>query len=168
MGRRWLPPHSLCVVTVSARLWNGGTGMKWISLGVKAVAGLLSFAVTLHAIWTVWAIDLRADPFVTCLYCIFPGLMFFVLLLVRPLRRKTALLWLLAVGYLLTASILNWRTCAELGYCSTVASTVIETFRTKPVLAAFAVAALDSMSLSLHKDQHKTDARARRRESVLK
>lgn len=142
--------------------------MNLIRLGVKAVAGLLSFAVTLHAIWTGWAIDLRADPLVTYLYCIFPGLMFFVFLLARPLRRKAALLWLLAVGYLLTASILNWRTCAELGYCSTVASTVIETFRTKPVLAAFAVAVLGSISLSLHTDQHKTDAEARRRESVAK
>jgi hypothetical protein len=115
--------------------------MKLIRLGVKVVTGLLSISVTLHAISVFWAIDLRANPFVTYLYCLFPGLTFFVFLLVRPLRTKAALLWLLAVGYLLTASILNWRTCAELGYCGTVASTVIETLRTKPVLAAFAVAA---------------------------
>ena len=35
--------------------------------------------------------------------------------------------------------MLNWRTCAEMGYCGTVASTVLETLETKPVLAAFAV-----------------------------
>jgi hypothetical protein len=118
--------------------------MKWIRPGVWILTGVLSLEVTLHAIYAAWAIDLRADPLVTYSYCISPGLMFLVFLLVRPPRAKAALLWLLAAGYLLTASVLNWRTCAELGYCSTVASTVIETFRTKPVSAAFAVALLSS------------------------
>ncbi len=133
--------------------------MKLIGLGVSVLTGLLSIVVTLHALYTAWAIDLRADRLVTYLYCLFPGLMCFVFLLVWPRRIKAALLWLLAVGYLLTASILNWRTCAELGYCGTVASTVIMTLKTKPVLAAFAVALLSLVPLLLHDGKRQPDAR---------
>lgn len=139
--------------------------MKWIRFGVWILTGVGSIEVTLHAIYATWAIDLRADPLVTYLYCLFPGLTCFVFLLVWPLRIKAALLWLLAVGYLLTASILNWRTCAELGYCGTVASTVILTLKTKPVLAAFAVALLSLVPLLLPNGQRQPDAR--RTESVV-
>jgi hypothetical protein len=131
--------------------------MNLVRLALDALTGLLSILLLLHALATVWAIDLRANPFVTYLYCIFPGLMLFIFLWVRPPRMKTAVLWLLAIGYLVTASILNWRTCAELGYCSTVAATVTETLRTKPVLAAFGVAALSLVSLLLSSSQREAE-----------
>ena len=139
--------------------------MKLVRLGIKILTGLLSISVMLHALETAWAIDFRFDPLVTYLYCLCPGLMFFAFLFVRPLRMKAALLWLFAVGYLLTASILNWRTCAELGYCGTVATTVIQTLKTKPVLAAFAVALLSLVPFLLHDGKRQRDAR--RTESVV-
>ena len=133
--------------------------MNLVRIGLKILTGLLSILVTLHGAFAAWAIDLRADPIVTFLYCLFPGLTFFVFIFVRPLRMKAALLSLLAVGYLLTASILNWRTCAENGYCSTIASIVFMTIRTKPVLASFAVALLSLIPLLLHDGQRGADSR---------
>ena len=141
--------------------------MNLVRIGLKTLTGLLSIFVTLHALLSAWAIDLRANPTVSFLYCFVPGLTFFVFLFVRPLRIKALLLSLIAVGYLVTASILNWRTCAELGYCSTVASTVIQTLKTKPVLGAFAVAVLSLIPLLIRNTQREASAEGRRTESDL-
>ena len=63
-------------------------------------------------------------------------------LLLRPARRAALLLALLAYAFWAVYSVLNWRTCAELGYCGSVVSTVLLTLKTRMVLAFFAVAAI--------------------------
>ena len=131
------------------------------------MAGVLSALVTLYAIYSALAVDFRANPALTILYCIFPGLTFFVFALVRSSGWKAAVLTLLAIGYLVTASALNWRTCAELGYCSTVASTVFQTLKTKPVLCAFAIPALSLILFLLRRKQHKTQIATANKESVV-
>lgn len=120
-------------------------------LGAKTLAGFLSAAVTLHAVYSTLSVDIRADPVLTLLYCAFPGLSFFVFLFLGSRSVGVVIQVLLAVGYLTTASMLNWRTCAELGYCGTVWSTVFETLKTRPLLSAFAVAALSIVALLVNR-----------------
>lgn len=109
----------------------------WIAL--RAIVGISSVWVTLRGFKGIYGLDFRQDTLVSIFYCLFPTLSFFVFLFVKPPKLEAGLHTLIAMGYLTTFSMLNWRTCAELGYCGTAASTVIETFRSKPVLAAFAV-----------------------------
>jgi len=118
-------------------------------LGAKTVTGLLSAFVSLHAISSARTVDFRANPVLTVLYCVFSGLSFLVFLFVRSPRLEGGLQTILALGYLTTFSMLNWRTCAELGYCGAIASTVLETLKTRPVAAAFGVAILSCTSLLL-------------------
>jgi hypothetical protein len=138
-----------------------------VALAVKTLAALLSASVTLHAIYAAWAVDLRANPILTSLYCIFPGLSFLVFLFVRLPRPEAIAQTILAFGYLTTASMLNWRTCAELGYCSTVASTVLETLKTKPILALFAVAIFSFIAIALNESSRSAVAETRGREHVV-
>jgi hypothetical protein len=137
------------------------------ALAVKTLAALLSASVTLHAVYAAWAVDLRANPILTSLYCIFPGLSFLVFLFVRLPRPEAIIQAILAFGYLITASMLNWRTCAELGYCGTSASTVLETLRTKPILASFAVAILSFIAILLNQGSRRSGAETRVREQVI-
>jgi hypothetical protein len=105
------------------------------------LAGILSAGVTLYGVYSANVIDFRQDTILTGLYCLLPFLSFPAFLLVRPAQRSAAMLAVLAVGYVGVFSALNWRTCAELGYCGSVASTVLETLKTRTVLAYFCVAA---------------------------
>ena len=114
-----------------------GRGRIWLLL--RVAVGLSSAFVSLHGFYGVYGIDFRRDTLVSVLYCIFPVLSFFIFLFVKAAKCELSLYIVIAIGYLTTFSMLNWRTCAEMGYCGTVASTVLETLETKPVLAAFAV-----------------------------
>ena len=118
--------------------------MLWTAL--RAAVGVCAMFVSLHGLWGVYGIDFRIDTLVSTLYCVFPVASFFIFLFVKAPKLEIALHAVVAIGYLTTFSILNWRTCAELGYCKTVASTLFETFSTKPVLAAFVVVALSAAS----------------------
>jgi hypothetical protein len=109
-------------------------------LAAMTLAGILSAAVTLYGMYSANSVDFRQNTVLTSLFCLLPILSFPVFLLVRPARRSTAMLAMLAIAYLAVYSRLDWRTCAELGYCGSVASTVLETLRTRPVLEYFGVA----------------------------
>jgi hypothetical protein len=61
-------------------------------------------------------------------------------MLVGPARRSIVLQTVISPAYLAVYSMLDWRTCAELGYCGSAISTVLETLRTPQVLACFAAA----------------------------
>jgi hypothetical protein len=65
-------------------------------------------------------------------------------------RMSVGFHWAFALGYLTVFSMLDWRTCAELGYCTSVAATVLETLATRPVEATFAVAILNLCALLLY------------------
>jgi hypothetical protein len=109
----------------------------WIAL--RTAAGLCSVFVSVRGLEGAYGIDFRIDALVSTLYVVFPVASFFIFLFIKAPKLEAALHAIVAVGYLTTFSILNWRTCAELGYCGTVASTVVETLKTKPVAASFGV-----------------------------
>lgn len=113
-------------------------GAAWLAL--MTVGGLLSAGVTLYGMFSFYSVDFRQDRLLTILFCLLPVLCFPAFLLVRPARRSIALQAAIAPAYLAVYSILDWRTCAELGYCGSVISTVLETLRTPQMLACFGAA----------------------------
>ncbi len=113
-------------------------GILWLAL--MTATGILSAGVTFYGVYSAIVIDLRSNPVLTGLYCLLPALCFPGFLLVRPARKSAALLLIFAVGYVIVFSMLNWRTCAELGYCSDLTATVLETMKTTVVLAFFGTA----------------------------
>ena len=120
-------------------------GAVWLAL--MTLAGLLSALVTLYGVYSAIAVDFQLDALLITLYCLLPFLCFPIFILVRPPSRSVTLLAVLAVGYFVIYSMLNWRTCAELGYCLTVASTLMETLKTRTVLAYLAVVLLSFSAL---------------------
>lgn len=115
-------------------------GTAWSVL--VAIGAIASAGISLHGIYQGYAVDFWQNSVLTGAYCLFPLLCFPVFLLMRPARRAALLLALLACAFWAVYSVLNWRTCAELGYCGSVASTVLLTLKTRMVLAFFAVAAI--------------------------
>ena len=120
----------------------------WIVL--RTAAGACALFVTLHGLRGAYGIEFRTDTLISVVYCAFPIASFFVFLFVKAPKVEIALHLLIAIGYWSAFSFLNWRTCAELGYCSTVASTVLMTLSTKPVLAAFAVIFFSTAAQRIH------------------
>jgi hypothetical protein len=106
------------------------------------LGGIASAGVTLHGIYNALRVDLRQDSLLTGAYCLLPILCFPVFLLVRPARRAALLLAAMALGFLAAYSALSWRTCAELGYCTSIVATVWETLKTRISLTFLAVAAI--------------------------
>lgn len=121
--------------------------LPWI--GLRIAAGGCALFVSLHGIWNLYGLDFRIDTLISVLYCLLPFLSIFVFLFVKPPRLEVSLHALIAVGYLSTYSLLNWRTCTGFGYCTTVVSTIGTTLRTKPILAAFGVVLFSAIALFL-------------------
>jgi hypothetical protein len=115
-------------------------GIIWTAL---MVAGSIVAAVlTLVGLYNGLRVDLREDSLLTGLYCLLPLLVSPVFFLVRPTRRAALLLVIMACGFLVVYSALNWRTCSELGYCASVGHTVLQTLGTRSVMAFFCVACI--------------------------
>jgi hypothetical protein len=113
--------------------------VTWITLMV--VGCVLSALITLYGVFIAQRIDFRLDTALTATYSILPILCFPAFILLRRTRR-TLLLLIFACVFWAAFSALSWRTCSELGYCGSVASTVFETFATTRVLAFFGIAAV--------------------------
>jgi hypothetical protein len=111
--------------------------LLWIVL--RTAAGICSLFVSIRGFGGVYGIDFRVDTLVSTIYVVLPVASFFIFLFVKAAKLEATLHTIVAVGYLTTFSMLNWRTCAELGYCGSIASTVFATLKIKPVLAAFGV-----------------------------
>lgn len=121
-------------------------GILWLIL--MTLAGILSAAVTLYGIFSAIVVDFRADTVLISLYCLFPTLCFPAFMLVKPARRSAIAVAILAVGYVVVYSALNRRSCSELGYCGSIASTLIETIRTHSVRAFFGATILGFLGLA--------------------
>ncbi|HLY40016.1 MAG TPA: hypothetical protein VKR52_02335 [Terracidiphilus sp.] len=117
----------------------------WLIL--MTVTGILSAAVTLYGIFSALVVDLRVDTVLIGLYCLLPIPAFPVFMLVRPQRRSTVLLFALAIAYLIVFSVVNRRSCIELGYCGSFASTLFQTMFLRPVLIYFASAVLSFIAM---------------------
>ena len=127
-------------------------GIIWAVL--LCIAGIISIGVSIHGAWSALSIDLRADTLLSCVYCGLQILCFPVLLLVRPQSRSAIALSLMALTYLGAYSVLNWRTCSELGYCESIIATVMQTLSTNTVLGFFAVVILSLIAMLV--DDHST------------
>lgn len=112
-------------------------GITWVVL--LALAGILSAGVTLMGIWSATGLDFAQDTVLSLVYCAMPVLCFPVFLLMRSRSESGILLSLMALTYLGAYSALNWRTCSELGYCTSLLGTVMQTLSTNMVLSFFAV-----------------------------
>jgi hypothetical protein len=137
-------------------------------LATRTAVGFLSAYVSLHALYSAYGVDFRANPLLTFLYCALPGLSFPAFFFVRTPRLESGLQAVLALGYLTTFSMLNWRTCAELGYCGSVTATVLETLRASPVSAAFSVVILDCTALLLKGRRRSAKDETRRTDAVVR
>ncbi|MBS1802824.1 MAG: hypothetical protein JST28_05625 [Acidobacteria bacterium] len=120
-------------------------GIIWAVL--LAVAAVVSIGVSIHGVWNAMSVDFRQDTVLTSVYCAMPILCFPVFLLVRPASRSTFLLSLMALTFLGSYSVLNWRTCSELGYCESMMATTMQTLSTDMVLSFFAVVILNLIAL---------------------
>jgi hypothetical protein len=130
-----------------------------IAFLLRASAGVLSFAVTAYGVYSFMAADLRQDTALTFLFCLFPALSFPVFLSSMRWPQVSNLAhWVIAAAYLAVYSRLDWRTCAEAGYCDGVAGVVLRTLRTWPVEVSIAVALLNLAALLL-RGKHRSEQR---------
>jgi hypothetical protein len=121
-----------------------------ISILMRVAAGVMSFAVMAYGIYSFISVDLKRDAQLSFLFCLLPTLSFPVFLLsFRWLRASTWTHWLIAAAYLTVYSLLDWRTCAEMGYCDGMLNNVMRTLTTRPVEMCIGVAALSLVSLPL-------------------
>jgi hypothetical protein len=97
-------------------------------------AGVLSCLLAINGLAAVRGMDLRQNTLLSVTYCALPLLSFPLFLLALFVRRLLPLQAILALGYVPVYSVLNWRTCAALGYCGSVASVVMLTITTTKVL----------------------------------
>jgi len=103
-------------------------------------AGIFSCLLTLYGLAAVRGLDLRQDTALSVAYCALPLLSLPLYLLVLAVRRLLPLQAVLAAAYIPVYCALNWRTCAALGYCGSVASVVFTTITTSKVLLFWGVA----------------------------
>jgi hypothetical protein len=102
-------------------------------------AGVLSCLLTLYGLAAVRGLDLRQNTLVSLAYCVLPLLSLPLFLLALVVRRLLPLQAVLVLAYVPVYSALNWRTCAALGYCGSVAPVVLMTITTSKVLLFFGV-----------------------------
>ncbi len=82
-------------------------------------------------------------------------------LLALVVRRLLPLQAILVLAYIPVYSALNWRTCAELGYCGSVASVVMLTITTTKVLL-FGGVGLCSVAARVVEPRPKANSREQR------
>jgi len=116
----------------------------------RAVTALASLMVSLYGVYEYAGSHFSAHAPLVDLYWLLPLLSFPVFLLSFWLHRESVIAHCaLAFAYLVVYSMLDWRTCSELGYCTSVAATVTQTLATRPATLTFGVAVLNFLTLLL-------------------
>lgn len=103
-------------------------------------AGIFSCVLTLYGLAAVRGLDLRQNSLLSVAYCVLPLLSLPLYLLALAVRMLLPLQAVLLLAYVPVYSALNWRTCAELGYCGSEWSVVLTTITTSKVLLFWGVA----------------------------
>jgi len=103
-------------------------------------AGVFSCLLTLYGLAAVRGMDLHQNTMLSFAYCALPLLSLPLYLLALAVRKLLPLHAILLLAYIPVYSALNWRTCAELGYCGSIASVVFTTIATSKVLLFWGVA----------------------------
>ncbi len=120
------------------------------SIIFRSGTGAGSLMVSLYGVYAYAGSHLSPNALPIALFCFLPMLSFPVFLLSFWRQRlSVSVHWAFALLYLIVYSMLDWRTCAELGYCTSVTSTVLQTLATRPVGLTFAVAILNLCALLL-------------------
>jgi hypothetical protein len=128
------------------------TVMASLCRWIVAIGSLL---VTAYGVYSFDGADFGRDMLAMSLFCVLPFLSFPVFLLsFRSLRWSVVIHWILAAGYLAVYSVLDWRTCSEMGYCHGVMQTVLQTLTAQPVEAVFAVAVFNLSTLYWQRKAH--------------
>lgn len=110
---------------------------------LRSVTGVGCLVLSAYGAYLYLASGLQHDSPIVSLFCLFPMLSFPIFLFsFWRLRAAAAMQCASAAGYLTFHSMLDWRTCAELGYCGSVSSTVAGALRARSVEAAFVLAFL--------------------------
>lgn len=104
------------------------------------IAGILSCLLTLYGLAAVRGMDLHQDTMLSFTYCALPLLSLPLYVLALVARKLLPVQTILVLAYIFVYSALNWRTCAELGYCGSVASVVLLTIATSKVMLFWGVA----------------------------
>jgi hypothetical protein len=120
-------------------------------------AGLFSCLLALNGLAAVRGLDLRQNTLLSVAYCALPLLSLPHFLLALAVRKLLPLQTVLVLAYIPVYSALNWRTCAELGYCGNVASVVLMTIATSKVLLFWGVA-LSSLAAFIVERSGRRDA----------
>ena len=113
----------------------------------RALTGILCMMVSFRGALSVYGIDFRINPIISAIYCTLPTLSILVFALVKRPRPELIAHFTIAAGYLASFSFLNWRTCAELGYCTSIGATVWGTFLIRTVLYAWGVVGLALLAI---------------------
>jgi hypothetical protein len=103
-------------------------------------AGVFSCLVTLYGLAAIRGLDLRQNTLLSVIYCALPLLSLPLFVLAFAVRKLLLLQTVLVLAYIPVYSALNWRTCAELGYCGSVTSVVFMTIATSKVLLFWGIA----------------------------
>ena len=119
-------------------------------------AGLFSCLLTLYGLAAIRGLDLRQNTLLSVVYCALPLLSLPLYLLGLAVRRLLPVQVVLVFAYIPVYFALNWRTCAELGYCGSKASVVFMTIGTPKVLLFLGVA-LSSLAAFLMKGKGSAD-----------
>ena len=119
--------------------------------------GLFGCLLALNGLAAVRGLDLRQNTLLSVAYCALPLLSLPLYLLALAVRKLLPLQTVLVLAYIPVYSALNWRTCAELGYCGSVASVVFMTIATSKVLLFWGVA-LSSLAAFIVERKGRRDA----------
>ena len=103
-------------------------------------AGIFSCLLTLYGLAAMRGLDFRQNTVLSVAYCALPLLSLPVYLLALAVRKLLPFQAILLLAYIPVYSALNWRTCAELGCCGSVASVFLATITTSKVLLFCGVA----------------------------
>ena len=103
-------------------------------------AGIFSCLLALYGMAALRGLDLRQNTLLSVAYCALPLLSLPLFLLALEVQKLLPLQAFLLLAYIPVYSALNWRTCAELGYCSSIASVALMTIATSKVLLFWGVA----------------------------
>ncbi len=103
-------------------------------------AGIFSCLLTLYGLAAMRGLDFRQNTVLSVAFCALPLLSLPLYLLALAVRKLLPFQAILLLAYIPVYTALNWRSCAELQYCGSIASVILATIMTSKVLLFCGVA----------------------------
>ncbi|MDR3741265.1 MAG: hypothetical protein P4L40_19775 [Terracidiphilus sp.] len=124
-----------------------------LGLACRVIAGILLLLAAVGGVSALWAVDLRANPAIALLYCLLPAATFIAFIVPWGGAARMVLQVVLTAGFLSAYAALNWRTCASLGYCTTIGATLWATVHTTAATQMLVGWMLGAAAVWLEKEQ---------------